>query len=68
MELMDDPTWDCDYKSRCNNRIIKLLMDDYENLRKKFDCVEIPYNLHKEINGFKDKWMRMYEENEEDDK
>jgi len=67
-DLMDDPTWDCDYHSRCANRILKVVLDDYENLRKKFDGFEIPYNLHKEIDGFKEKWLKVYKDNEGDDK
>lgn len=36
MELWDDPMWDCDYHSRCDNRILKKVLDD---LTIKYDTI-----------------------------
>jgi len=65
--LMDDPTWCCDYKSRCDNRIIKLFLTDYEEVRKELEGVLIPYNVILKIDALKKKWNKIYNENEKDD-
>ena len=56
-DLMDDPTWDCDYHSRCDNKIIKIILEDLE------DCKNI-----EGINFLKCKWGELYNKNEEDDR
>ena len=57
---MDDPTWCCDYHSRCDNKIIKEILND---LTTKYDN-NPKWTLKKIIN----KWTKRYKENEEDDK
>ena len=53
-DLMDDPTWCCDYYRRCDNKVIKLFLRDLE------DC--------KDIEDIRNKWDEIYKKNEEDDK
>ena len=67
-DLMDDPTWCCDYKSRCDNKVIKLFLKDYEKVRKELEGVLIPYNIILKIDDLKKKWDKIYKENEENDK
>ena len=57
---MDDPTWCCDYHSRCDNKIIKEILND---LTTKYDN-NPKWTLKKIIN----KWTKRYKKNEEDDK
>lgn len=65
---MDDPTWCCDYHSRCDNKVIKLFLTDYEEVRKELEGVAIPYNVILKIDALKDKWDEIYKKNEKDDK
>lgn len=67
-DLMDDPTWCCDYHSRCDNRVIKLFLIDYEEIRKGLKDVPIPYGVRIKIDTLKEKWEKIYNKNEEDDK
>lgn len=67
-DLMDDPTWCCDYKSRCDNKVIKLFLTDYEEVRKLLAGVPIPYGIIIKIDTLKEKWDNIYEKNEKDDK
>lgn len=55
--LMDDSTWCCDYHSRCDNKIIKLFLQDLQDAR----------NMD-EVNDVINKWDERYKKNEEDDK
>ena len=52
-DLWDDPTWCCDYHSRCDNKVIGLFLQDLED---------------KNIEELKCKWGELYKKNEEDDK
>ena len=52
--LMDDPTLTCDYKKRCENKIIHLILRDMED----GDNIEFIRN----------KWEEIYKDNEEEDK
>lgn len=65
---MDDPTWCCDYTSRCDNRVIKLFLKDYNEVRSGLQGVSIPYNIILKIDALKEKWDKIYKKNEEDDK
>ena len=53
-DFWDDPTWDCDYHSRCDNKIIALILRDMK------DGDNIKFII--------DKWEDIYKDNEEDDK
>ena len=65
---MDDPTWCCDYKSRCDNKIIKRFL---ESIQKYLDDDIPKTNYNNDIEYWiaeKEKWKVEYEQNEEDDK
>lgn len=57
IDVMDDPTWNCDYWRRCNNKVIKLFLRDLEDAKNMEEVQDI-YN----------KWDATYKKNEEDDK
>ena len=65
---MDDPTWCCDYTSRCDNKVIKDFLKDFEEVRIGLAKVKIPYSVIIKIDTLKEKWDKIYEKNEEDDK
>lgn len=56
-DLMDDPTWCCDYHSRCDNKVIKIFLQDLEDVKNLED-----------IDALKCKWGELYNKNDEDDK
>ena len=53
-DLMDDPTWCCDYIPRCQNKVIKLFLQDLED--------------NNDIEDVRNKWDEIYKENEGKDK
>lgn len=57
IDVMDDPTYCCDYWRRCDNKVIKLFLRDLEDAKNMEEVQEV-YN----------KWDEKYAENEKDDK
>lgn len=56
-DLWDDPTLGCDYWRRCDNKTIKLFLQDLEDAKNMEEYQDV-YN----------KWDEVYKKNEEDDK
>ena len=70
-DIWDDPTWCCDYKSRCVIPIIKQIIADI----KKWEDCDIPHykNSWKDddieyFDSIKKKWEKELKRCEEDDK
>ena len=60
MEIWDDPTLCCDYKSRCRIPLIKEFLED---LTTRYDN-----NIYWTLNEIIKKWSTRLKDNEEDDK
>ena len=58
MEIWDDPTLFCDYISRCDNRLIKEFLKD----------LKTPLNIKSHRDRIRNKWQKIYKDNEEDDR